>query len=199
VASLRLVHYFRLGLLGFLGTMAWIAVPVSLIAAGRTVPPLGMLGALALGLVVMPLPFLQAQFAVDGRFRSLFSLRSVRQRFQRAPWAFAFALLLTLTFAVPLYLLKIEMIPRETAWLPSLLFLAFIFPARMLTGWAYGRALRRDPPRNWFVRWTGRLPLVPVAAFYVLVVFLSQYTAWRGIWSLYEQHAFLLPVPFLGM
>ena len=114
-------------------------------------------------------------------------------------WAFAFALLLTLTFAVPLYLLKIEMIPRETAWLPSLVFLAFIYPARILSGWAYGRSLRRQPPRHWFFRWTGRLAIVPVAAFYVLVVFLTQYTGWHGIWSLYEQHAFLLPVPFLGM
>jgi hypothetical protein len=78
-------------------------------------------------------------------------------------------------------------------------FLGFIYPARVLTGWAYGRSLRREPPRHWFFRWTGRLAMLPVALFYVLVVFLSQYTAWRGIWSLYEQHAFLLPVPFLGM
>jgi hypothetical protein len=41
--------------------------------------------------------------------------------------------------------------------------------------------------------------VVPVAAAYVAIVYLSQFTAWRGIWSLYEQHAFLLPVPFLGL
>ena len=41
--------------------------------------------------------------------------------------------------------------------------------------------------------------MLPVAAFYVLIVFFSQFTAWRGVWSLYEQHAFLLPVPFLGL
>jgi hypothetical protein len=40
--------------------------------------------------------------------------------------------------------------------------------------------------------------MLPTAAFYALFVFLSQYTAWYGIGSLYEQHAFLLPVPFLG-
>jgi hypothetical protein len=100
---------------------------------------------------------------------------------------------------VPLYLLKIEMIPRETAWLPSLVFIGFIYPARVLTGWAYGRSLRRDPPRHGFFRWTGRFAMLPIVAAYVLIVFLSQYTAWRGVWSLYEQHAFLIPVPFLGM
>lgn len=198
VASLRLPYYFRLGLFGFLGTMVWIALPVSLMAAGRRFAPFGLLGALTLGLVVMPLPFLQTRFAVDGRFRSLFALGAVRRQYLRAPWAFTFAVLLTLASSIPLFLLKIQMIPHETFWLASLVFLAFTLPARTVTGWAYGRSLRREPPRHWFFRWTGRLPLLPISAIYVLVVFLSQYTAWRGIWSLYEQHAFLLPVPFLG-
>ena len=39
--------------------------------------------------------------------------------------------------------------------------------------------------------------MLPVVGFYVLIVFFTQYTAWYGKWSLYEQHAFLLPVPFL--
>jgi hypothetical protein len=199
VVALRLPYYFRLGFFGFIGTMAWLAVPVSLLALGHVSPAFDLPGALLLGLVAMPLPFLQTRFAVDGRFRSLFALGAVRQRYQRAPWAFTFALLLTLTGALPLLLLKIQVIPRETIWVPSLVFLAFTFPARVVTGWAYGRSLQREPRRHWFFRWTGRLPLVPVAAFYVLVVFLSQYTSWRGIWSLYEQHAFLLPVPFLGL
>ena len=70
----------------------------------------------------------------------------MRKRFRQAPWAFALTLFLTALFALPLYLLKIEMIPRETVWLPSLVFLAFIFPARVLTGWAYARAARRISP-----------------------------------------------------
>ena len=100
---------------------------------------------------------------------------------------------------MPLYLLKIEIIPREAAWLPSLVFIVFIFPARLLTGWALGRAGRRLTPRHWFFRWTGRLPLLPAVAFYVLIVFFSQYTSWNGVWSLYEQHAFLVPAPFIGL
>ncbi len=100
---------------------------------------------------------------------------------------------------MPLYLFKIEMIPREVAWLPSVIFLIFIFPARLLTGWAYSRAERRATPRHWFFRWTSRLGMVPVALAYVVIVFFTQYGAWGGIWSLYEQHALLLPVPFPGM
>ena len=42
----------------------------------------------------------------------------------------------------------------------------------------------------------GMLPLVMI---YVLIVFISQFTAWYGVWSLYEQHAFLLPAPFVGL
>lgn len=199
VAGLRLPYYFRLGLLGFLGTTAWLVVPATLLAAGRRAPVLGVVGAVLLGAVVLPLPFLQARFAAENRFRAIFEWRAARQRFLRAPWAFAFALAVTLTAAVPLYLLKIEMIPRETVWLPSLVFLAFMYPARVLTGWAYARSTRRDAARHGFFRWTGRLAAVPVAAVYVLIVFLSQLTAWRGVWSLYEQHAFLVPVPFLGL
>ena len=199
VASLRLPYYFRLGFLGFIGTLAWIILPVSLIAVGRKAPPAGLLGALLMGIVALALPFLQARFGAEGRFRAIFEYRGVRERFRHAPWAFAVALLMTLVFAVPLYLLKIQMIPRETVWVPSLVFLGFIFPARLITGWAYARSCRRERPRHWFFRVTTRLGLVPVAAFYVLIVYFSQFLAWNGIASLYEQHAFLLPVPFLDM
>jgi hypothetical protein len=198
VTALRLPAYFRLGLLGYGGTLAWLAVPVTLMALGRRVPVLSLLGGVLLALVALVLPFLQAHFAAEGRFAALFEFREVRQQFRRAPWAFALTLFLTAALALPLYLLKIEMIPRETVWLPSLVFLAFIFPTRVLTGWAYARAARRAQPRHWVFRGMGRLVMLPTAAFYALFVFLSQYTAWYGIASLYEQHAFLLPVPFLG-
>jgi hypothetical protein len=69
----------------------------------------------------------------------------------------------------------------------------------LLIGWALGRAQFRPTPRHWFFRWTARLPLVPAALFYVLIVFFTQYTSWNGIGSLYEQHIFLLPVPFVGL
>jgi hypothetical protein len=199
LATLNLPHYFRLGFFGFVGTMAWIVVPAGLIAASGRYPVLGFLGGILLAFLAPSIPFLQVRYAVEGRFRSLFSLRSVRERFRRAPWAFAFALLVLVVASVPLYLLKIEMIPREAAWLPSLVFVLFLAPAHLLVGWAYARSFRRYRPRHWLVRAVGRLAIIPVALFYVLIVVIAQYTSWGGIWSVYEQHAFLVPVPFLNM
>lgn len=199
LVALRLPSYFRLGLVGFLGTLAWLIGPAVLIALGGRLPILGILGALSLAVIAPWLPFLQVRYAIEGRAQALFEPRAVREHFRRAPWAFAVALLALLLAAIPLYLLKIEMIPREAAWLPSLVFVAFLAPARVLTGWAYARASRRDRPRHWTFRTLGRVAIVPAALLYVLVVFAAQYTSWGGTASLFEQHAFLLPVPFLSM
>ena len=143
--------------------------------------------------VAVYLPIVQTRFAVENRFSAMFELREVRQLFQRAPIAFWLALSTTFLFAIPLYLLKIELPPREIAWLPSLLFVLFILPARMLTGWALSRALRRENPCHGLVRWTSRLALVPVVTLYVVIVYLAQYISWDGTLSLFQQHAFLLP------
>jgi hypothetical protein len=201
--SLRLPHYMWLGLRGFAVAFAWLAIPVSLLALGHSrlpgAPLLGFFGAFLLTLVLLYLPFLQLRMAACDRFAEGFNVLAVRRDFRCAPWAHSFAFVVTLLFALPLYLFKIQIVPEEAAWLPGLIFIGFIYPARLLTGWAMGRAARHGEPRHWFFRWTGRLPLVPVAAFYVLIVFFTQYTSWNGVWSLYEQHAFLVPVPFLGM
>jgi hypothetical protein len=198
-AALRLPYYFWLGWRGFWGAFLWLAGPITLLAIGRKIPPLGFLGGVALLVVLLYVPFLQLHFVTQNRFRAFLEIGAVRQRFRRAPLAFAFAFFITLLFAVPLYLLKIEIVPREAAWLPSLVFIAFIFPARLLSGWAFGRALRRERPRNWFFRWTARLLMLLATLLYVVIVYFTQFTSWDGIWSLYEQHAFLLPVPFLGL
>jgi hypothetical protein len=197
--KLRLPYYFWLGCRGFIAAFAWLAIPVTLLAVGRALPLLGFVGALALAWVLLYLPFLQMRMAMQDRLGAAFELRQVRREFGRAPWAFSVAFIVTLLLALPLYLLKIEVVPAEAAWLPSLVFIAFIFPARLAAGWALARAQRRQTPRHWFFRWTGRLPLVPVAAAYVLIVYFTQFTSWNGVWSLYEQHAFLVPVPFFGM
>ena len=105
---------------------------------------------------------------------------------------------MTLAMAIPLYLLKAELIPREAAWLPALFFVTLMFPARLLVGWAVGRAERREQPRIWISRWAARLAALPVVFIYALLVYFTQFTSWYGAWSLYEQHAFLVPVPFLG-
>jgi hypothetical protein len=200
--SLRLPYYFWLGVRGFAAAFVWLVLPVSLIAARQLGGPLGavlaFVGVLQLTVVLLYLPFLQLRLAVENRFGAAFDVKAVQRAFAKAPVAFAASLMVTLLFALPLYLLKIEVVPSEAAWLPGLVFLAFIFPARVLTGWAYSRALKRTEPRHWLWRWTARVPLLPAAAFYVLVLFFTQYTSWNGVWGLYEQHAFLVPVPFFG-
>lgn len=198
-SDLRIPYYFWLGLRGFAVGAIWIALPVSLIALGRLENPvfkvLGFLGGAALVAVLPYVPFLQIRMAAHNRFAEGFNWLEARRTFRKSPWAHAFAFFCTLLFALPLYLLKIEAVPSEAAWLPSLLFVGFIFPAKVLTGWAVARANRRTEPRHIFFRWTGRLIFWPVGTAYVVIVFFTQFTSWNGVWSLYEQHAFLVPVP----
>lgn len=195
--ELRIPYYFWLGFRGFAGAFLWLAVPLLLLAQGHRLPVVGIVGGLLLAVVVLYVPFLQVRFARDNRFAAFGEWRAIRMAFRGAPIAFAGALWVHLLFAIPLYLLKIEVIPRELVFLEGLMFLLLMFPARLLGGWAFARGCRREAPRWWGIRWFSRLAVVPVLAAYVFVVFLSQHLGWQGIGSLYEQHAFLLPVPFV--
>ncbi|MBN9521147.1 hypothetical protein J0H58_21940 [bacterium] len=197
--ELRLPYYFGLGFRGFLGAFLWLVVPLVLLGQGHHVPALGLLGAALLGAVVIYLPALQARFARENRLRAYFEVLAARRDYRRAPLAFAFALWVQLLAAIPLYVLKIEAIPRELIFLEGFVFLAFMLPARLVAGWACGRAAKRHEPRHFVWRWLGRLVVPPVVFAYVVVVFGSQHLGWHGISSLYEQHAFLLPVPFTDL
>ena len=206
--SLRLHYYFSLGLRGFIGAVVWLLFPVSIwgfayaISAEAPQPVVALLslfGGLLFAIVMLYLPFLQAHFAAENRLRAMFEVGEVRALYKRAPLAFWFALFITLLFALPLYLLKIEMTPREVAWLPSLVFIVFIFPARLLTGWALGRGRHRSTPRHFVFRWLGSFAALPVVGIFAIIVYVTQYLSWYGPASLLEQHAFLVPVPFLNM
>jgi hypothetical protein len=203
VSSLRLPYYFWLGARGFIGALAWLVIPISMMALGLVVPPLGLLGAGWFGMLLLVLPILQMHFAAQNRFRASFELIEVFRRFIRAPWAFAFAQFVALLLSLPPYLFKIEFIPREVGGIPSLffvlvslIFIVFIYPTRLVAGWAYGRSVLRARPCHWFFSVTAVLAMIPGTALYVLLVFLTQYVSWKGAASLYEQHTFLLPVPF---
>ncbi len=213
----RVPYYFWLGLRGFVGGLIWLAVPVSIMVGASLMPHAGREGAngltllgwlggsLLLGAVVLHLPFLQTQMAAENRFRAVFNIVGVYRRFWRSPIFYGVAVVVMLLFALPLYLLKIELVPADAAWLPSLLFVMSIFPAHVLAGWAYARGVRAER-RFTNMRLLFRLALCSLAmismlaagGFYVLIVFFSQFTVWHGVWGMYEQHAFLLPVPFLG-
>ena len=201
VTKMRLAYYFVRGWQGFLGAAIWLLVPILLFIAATVFPyPLGLLsGITGTGLLcfVLPkLPFLQLQAAVEGNLKAAFNTKYIRELSGQAPLMFSLAITVTLTFALPLYLLKIELTPREVFVLPSLVFVVFSFPSRLLTGWALSRAYRHPQRRHFVFRWISRLLSVSVVAAYVLFIFFTRYTSWYGHWSLLEQHAFIVPVPF---
>lgn len=197
IFALRLPYFFWLGVRGFAGGLLWLALPVGMLAAGHDNILVGWLGALLLIAVLPVVAAVQTRFAAENRFRAFFEYRPAAELFLRTPWAFAVALFLTLLLAVPLHLLKIEMIPREAAWLPGLLFIVFNLPARLATGWAAARAGRRERRARWWNRWAARMLILwPAAAAFVGITYLSRFTAWEGAGSLFAQHAFLLPSPF---
>jgi hypothetical protein len=202
--ALRIPFYFGLGVRGFFGALIWLFIPITMMSWATKMDPPGLgglmafVGGILLSVVLVYLPFLQIRLPTTNRFRSQFNVRAVREQFKRAPIAYWFSLLMTLALAIPLYLLKAELIPREAAWLPSLVFVGFMLPARLAVGWAVSRSVRREKPRMWLSRWLARLGLVPVVLVYSLIVYFTQFTSWYGSLSLYEQHAFMVPVPFLG-
>ncbi len=187
---------FSLGLRGYLGAALWLLLPTSLIALSGGEGLLLLVGMGMLVVVLVYLPFLQIHFAVHDNFNRIFQVDAVQHLFKRAPIAFFVAFLSTLLLALPLYALKIELVPRDALWLPSVVFVMTIFPTKLLTAWAYHRGAKREPPRHGFWIWTMRLAMLPVALTYAFVVFLTQFLGWHGVLGLYEHHAFLLPVPF---
>jgi hypothetical protein len=102
---------------------------------------------------------------------------------------------------IPLYLLKIEPPPRELVWLPTWLFIAFMLPARIACGLALRRARGREPRQGWWgalSRGVARTLLFPVVVTYLAFVALSQIVSWDGLQTWVQQHAVLVPVPFVG-
>jgi len=203
VTSLHLKELFLLGFRGFIGTSAWLLAPVLLCIGGTQLPEglrglATLFGLPLLALVLIYLPIMQTRYAVERRFSVFAEIKETRAVFKRAPIALWVSMLSVWAFALPVYLAKIQLTPREVFLLPTLVFVVFAWPSRMLMGWAYGRAHKREANRNFISIWLARLAIIPVASIYAGVVFLSRYTSWYGDWSLFEQHALLIPIPLLG-
>lgn len=203
--SLELPRLFWLGLRGMLGTLVWLIPAGIVILANRRGETglAGLIGVIAVGttgIVLLYLPMLQAHFAAENRIAALFQLRTIRQDFRRAPWAWFAAMFVGLVLTpIPLYLLKIEATPREVVWAPCLVFVAFILPARIAAGLALRRARRLpEPTGGWAVcsRWTVRILMLAVVGTYLVFLTISQYTSWDGLETWIQQHAILVPVPF---
>jgi hypothetical protein len=75
-------------------------------------------------------------------------------------------------------------------------FIMSIYPARVISGWAYSRAVQAEK-RPWFGwRWVCRLLGVGLLGAYVFLLFFTPLLGEHGKAVLFEHHAFLLPVPF---
>lgn len=201
VHDLQLPKYFMLGLKGLFGTLCWLAIP-TLALAGSTSEEAGVAGlCLLIGIVVsVPvfalLPFVQAHFATDGKLRKFFQPLQVMRLFSRAPMAHLTGLLLILLLALPLFLLKIEQVPKEFLWTLSLLFIAFGWPSRMIAGWASGRGAKKERPVRWWLRYPIQFFAAPISFLFAVIFYLTRYISWNGTLSLLENHVFLLPAPF---
>lgn len=201
VSGLRLGHHFWLGLRGFVGAAIWLWPPTILLAALRNSENGGqvlftLVGGVLMLLVFAWVPFLQARFAAENRFRAMFELGAVRELFRKAPIAWLISILFIYVLALPLYLFKIASPPQDAMWGVTIVFIVSIYPARILTGWAYHRAWVK-PKRAWFgFRWLSRLLMIPLLGMYVFLLFFTQYISEHGRAVLFEHHAFLLPVPF---
>ncbi len=206
--SLELPRMFWLGARALIGTLVWLLPAMVIIGANRngTTGLAGLVGGVslvALGIAMFYLPMLQAHYAAQNRLSALFDVRTIRTYFRRAPWAWFAAMFCGLVLMpIPLYLLKIEATPKELVWLPSLVFVAFMLPARIAAGLTLRRARQKPDPVGWWPaisRWAVRGLMIPVVATYLLFVYVSQYTSWDGLQTWVQQHAILVPVPFVGI
>lgn len=203
IASLKLGRNFSLGLRGFLGVFLWLVIP-SLMFAAASSPNGGqggpvavtLLGGVSLVIVLGWLPLLQAHFAAENRFSAMFELRTVRRKFKRAPLAWMVSLIVVYVLSLPLYLFKVAALPRDAVWGITLIFVATIYPTKLLLGWVYYRASSRTK-NAWFGwRWLSRTIIVPLLAVYVFILFFTQFIGIHGSGVLLEHHLFLLPIPF---
>lgn len=205
VAGLRLKHHFLLGVRGFFAALAWLAIPTLVYASIQNPGGAGAVQLLlGIGLLVLAFawtPFLQARLAVENRWGAGFELREVRELFCSAPLAWLLAVVVTYVLALPLYLFKAFSPPRDALWPITLIFMATIYPARLITGWAYHRGLMRrtQGKRSWWItRMAVRVGvMLPLLSLYAFLLYFTQFLGAHGRATLFEHHAFLLPWPYL--
>lgn len=206
VSGLRLRHHFFLGVKGFVGAFVWLLPPTALYAAmrhseGREVT-ITVIGGILLVPVFAWVPFLQAHFAAENRFGAFRELLTIRRLFGYAPFAWLLAVIAVYVLALPLYLFKVVLPPSDAMWFVTLVFVASIYPARIATGLAYHRAVRRqglgEDMRSWWItRAFVRLLMLLLIGAFVFLLFFTQFIGEEGKRELFQHHAFLLPWPML--
>lgn len=201
VSALRLRHHFWLGLRGFALAFAWLFLPTALFSALQDTSKPGqvivtLIGGFILTMVLSWVPFLQARFAAENRWRAMFELKAIRELYRKAPMTMFLATVVLYALSLPLYLFKIAALPQDVYWLFTPIFIVSIYPAKILIGWIYHRAMQKEQ-RAWrIVRWTFSLLTFPVLGLYVFILFFTPAIGAAGRAVLFQHHGILLPWPF---
>jgi hypothetical protein len=213
LVSLEFWRLWKLGFKASVGALIWLAIPalailIALNGASQVQPQqqgglalLGLFGALGMAWVLQYLPGLQIQLARQSpssqqRLGHMWERKEVRAAFLRAPLSFALAQGLFYAMSIPLYVLRIEKIPEQLWFGLAIVFVTAMFPAKLLLGWAWRNAQRRENSAHWALRWIAWVPMLGAIGVYIGFLYLGKFTAWEGGASLLLQHAFLPPVPF---
>ena len=201
IAALRLRHHFWLGLRGFLLAFVWLFIPTACFSVLRDTSKPGqvvvtLVGGVALAVVLSWVPFLQAHFAAENRWRAMFEIRIIRELYRKAPLTMLFSLAVLYAFSLPLYPFKAAALPKDVYWLLTPIFILSIYPAKILVGWAYSWAIRREQ-RAWrILRWACSLLMMTALGLYVFVLFFTPAIGAAGRAVLFQHHGILLPWPF---
>ena len=196
-------HHFVLAIKAVGGALCWLAIPTVLLGMSSTSPHespglpafLSFVGGALMIPVAAWLPLLQVHQATTGRFKAIFEVRVVREIICRVPVRWAIATVLLYALAIPLYLSKVVLPPADAYWVFTPLFILVIYPTRLLIGWVYGTGMKKKHRAGRLVRWPAKVFMVPLLGLYSLILFAVPLISEAGPKAMFENHAFLLPVP----
>lgn len=196
-------HHLKIAVKGAIGALIWLAIPTFLLGRASTAPhtaPAGpTIASLIGGALMIPvaawLPLLQCHQAATGEFRAIFDVRTVREIISRVPFRWAIATILLYGLAIPLYLSKVVFTPQDAFWFFTPLFILVIYPTRILMGWVYNSGYTKERRSSMLLRLPVKWFMIPVLGFYSLILFVLPLVSPAGPRAMYENHAFLLPVP----
>ncbi len=184
------------------GAVIWLFIPTAMLAMS-THPHenpngpgiISVIGGILLIPVASWLPLLQAHQAVTGRFLDIFAVHTARRIIERVPLHWALATILLYAAAIPLYFTKVRLIDAGALWLVTPLFIVLIYPTRLMFGWVYARGRNHSVPASRLVRWPVNVVMTPVLAAYAGILFVTPMISETGHAAIFENHAFLLPIP----
>jgi len=202
MAVFRPVDHLILAVKATVGAVIWLIVPTAMLGLStypHDDPFIPAVVSLIGGVLMIPvaswLPLLQAHQAVTGQFRDIFDVRVVCDIISRVPVHWAIATVLLYAAAIPLYLTKVRLLADDANWLLTPLFVVLIYPARLMFGWVYARGRNRQIKARRLVRWPVTAIIIPVIAAYAVILFVTPLVSEAGHAAIFENHAFLLPIP----